>query len=242
MLTAMAVVDVAIHPDAPAPADIVVVVDTVRATTTIAHAFAGGYRRVICVPDPEAAHAEAARIGPGAVLAGEDKGARIPGFALGNSPTEFSPAQGDDVVFVTRNGVQAILAASREAATVLCGALVNLEAVARAVRPHLDRGESLVVRCAGTRGAVAVEDCYTAGRLVDLLGDGLELTDGARVACAVARAYATPLDCLLEAQSTRNITPLGHGPDVEIAARIGSLDLVPRVVEAADGRVVLQVA
>jgi len=235
----MAVVDVAIHPDVPAPADVVVVVDTVRATTTIAHALAGGYRRVVCVPDPAAAHAEAARIGPGAVLAGEEKGARIEGFALGNSPTEFSPARGDDVVFVTRNGVQAILAASREAGTVVCGALVNLDAVARVLRPRLADGASLVVRCAGTRGAVAVEDCYTAGRLVELVGDGHDLLDGARVARAVARAYAAPLDCLSEAQSTRNITPLGHGPDVEIAAQVSILDLVPTVVEAADGRVVL---
>ncbi|MGA0122662.1 MAG: 2-phosphosulfolactate phosphatase [Gaiellales bacterium] len=235
----MAVVDVAIHPDVPAPADVVVVVDTVRATTTIAHALAGGYRRVVCVPDPTAARAAAARIGPGAVLAGEDKGARIEGFELGNSPTEFSPARGDDVVFVTRNGVQAILAASREADVVVCGALVNLDAVARAVGPRLDQGASLVVRCAGTRGAVAVEDCYTAGRLVELVGVGHDLLDGARVARAVARAYAAPIDCLAEAQSTRNITPLGHGPDVAIAAQGGILDLVPTVVEAADDRVVL---
>ncbi len=236
----MASIDVAILPGEPAPADVVVVVDTIRATTTIAHAFAGGYQRVICVADPDDARAEAARIGPGAVLAGEHKGGRIDGFDLGNSPTEFSPARGDDVVFVTRNGVQAIIGATREADVVLCGALVNLGAVAQALHPLLDEGRSLVVRCAGTRGAVAIEDCYTAGRLVDLLGPDHQRADGARIACAVANAFAEPIAALNEAQSARNITPLGHGPDLLIAAEVSVLDIVPRVVEVVDNRVVLR--
>ncbi len=236
----MASVDVAILPGAPAPADVVVVIDTIRATTTIAHAFAGGYRRVICVGDPDTARAEAARIGPAAVLAGEHKGGKIEGFDLGNSPAEFAPARGEDVVFVTRNGVQAILGASREADVVLCAALVNLEAAAAALRPLVAEGRSLVVRCAGTRGAVAIEDCYTAGRLVELLGPDHDLRDGARVCRAVARAFATPIDALGEAQSGRNITPLGHGPDLAIAAQVSVLDLVPRVVAFDDDRAVLE--
>jgi 2-phosphosulfolactate phosphatase len=236
----MASIDVAILPGEPAPADVVVVVDTIRATTTLAYAFAGGYQRVVCVGDADDARAEAARIGAGAVLAGEHKGARIEGFELGNSPTEFSPARGEDVVFVTRNGVQAIIGATREAETVLCGALVNLDAVANAVRPMLDEGRSLVVRCAGTRGAVAIEDCYTAGRLIDLLGPDHDLADGARIACAVARAFPSPIDALNEAQSARNITPLGHGPDLLIAAEVSVLDIVPRVVDVVDARVVLR--
>jgi len=240
MIFGMATIDVAMLPSQAAEADIAVVIDTIRATTTIAYALAAGYQRIICIADPEAARAEADILGSTAILAGEHHGDRIAGFELGNSPSEFSNPRCENVVFVTRNGVQAIIQSSTEAATVLCGSLANLGAVAQYITPLLADGNSLVIRCAGTRGAIALEDCYTAGALISALGSGHELTDSAQVSVAVTRGFSAPLDALLLAQSTRNITPLGHGKDVEVAAKIGVLDVVPLAVEISDARVVLE--
>ena len=69
------------------------------------------------------------------------------------------------------------------------------------------------MRCAGVRGEVALDDAYVAGRLVDRIAEltgGADLTDGARTARAIARAYADPLAALRDSQSARDLD--GTGP------------------------------
>ena len=166
-------IDAALTPgEALQPCGVAIVVDTIRATTTALYALRQGYAEVICCGSVEDARAAAAEIGAGAILAGERECVRIEGFHLGNSPREFDAGQplGDVLVLTTTNGTRAVLQAQAEANVVLVGALANLSATAaHAARlTRTDRGR-VAVRCAGVRGAVALDDAYTAGRLVDAL-------------------------------------------------------------------------
>ena len=152
----------------------VVVIDVLRATTTICHALAAGAAGVRPCVEIDEARAEAARLCaadvPGsAVLGGERCGLPIEGFDLGNSPTEYVPQSvgGRTVVFTTTNGTRALLRA-RRAEVVLIGAFVNLSATVRELRGRL-RSDLL---CAGTNGVVTLEDALLAGAIVEALTAG----------------------------------------------------------------------
>jgi 2-phosphosulfolactate phosphatase len=231
-------IHVAFTPRDAAPGRVQVVVDCIRATTTIAQALAAGYERVVCVG--EIADAVRER-GPGVVLGGERDGVLIDGFDLGNSPAEYEEPRGSTLVLTTTNGTRAILLAAAEAEIVLVGSLTCLEAVARAVA-RLAGGGDVSIRCAGVRGEVALDDVYVAGRLVERIGElagPAFLTDGARCARAVARAYADPAVALPDSQSARDLDGTGHEPDVARCARESVIDVVPRVSGTTAGRAVI---
>src|SRR3954451_15948536 len=127
----MRTIDVALTPRETLAAEVVIVVDCIRATTTICRAIAAGYERVVCV----ASVAEARRRAPGlpaALLGGERVGLAPPGFDLGNAPGEYDDRRALVLVLTTTNGTRAILRATREAPHVLVGSLAVLDAVCRA--------------------------------------------------------------------------------------------------------------
>src|SRR5215218_6604244 len=116
-------IHVAFTPRDAAPGRVQVVVDCIRATTTIAQALAAGYERVVCVGEVEDAVRER---GPRIVLGDEREGVLIEGFDLGNSPAEYEVPQGSTLVLTTTNGTRAILRAAEEAEIVIVGALTCL--------------------------------------------------------------------------------------------------------------------
>src|SRR5918995_7184930 len=124
-------VHVAFTPAETVRAPVAVVVDVVRATSTIVQALASGYRRVLCCAEIDEARELRERLGEG-VLAGERRAAAIPGFELGNSPREFLEPRGETLILSTTNGTRAIVAAAANAQTVLVGSLLNLDAVVSA--------------------------------------------------------------------------------------------------------------
>jgi 2-phosphosulfolactate phosphatase len=228
---------VALGPHDAAPCDVAIVVDCIRATTTLAHALAAGYERVVCVGEIAHAHALREELGDGTVLGGERHGVRIPGFDLGNSPAEYGSAQGATLVLSTTNGTRAILQSAVESERVLVGALVCLDAVVEAAAAA-DPGD-VAVRCAGVRGEVALDDVYVAGRIVEALAarlPGHVPTDAARVALATRRAYPTARAALEASQSARDLDGTGHEDDVARCARESVLGVAPRVATVAPGR------
>src|SRR5256885_7480377 len=136
-------IDVAFTPAETAPAPIGVVVDVLRATSTIAQALASGYRRVLCCAEIEAALALRAEI-PDSLVGGERKAVLIEDFDVGASPREFLEPRADTLILSTTNGTRAILETARRCEQVVLGSLLNLSAVAGAVA-----GEDVVVVCAG---------------------------------------------------------------------------------------------
>jgi 2-phosphosulfolactate phosphatase len=211
-------VHVAFTPAEEVAAEVGVVVDVLRASSTIAQALASGYRRVLCCAEIEEARALRATT-PGSLVGGERDAVRIDGFDVGASPREFLEARAETLILSTTNGTRAILKTAARCGEVLLGSLLNLDAVARAARDH---GGDVAVVCAGFKSAFALDDAYCAGRIVELL-DG-ERSDAAVAAAVVARAYPDAHEGL----SARTYGPPGLEEDIAFCARESVLDAVPR--------------
>jgi 2-phosphosulfolactate phosphatase len=214
-------VNVAFTPEEVLEAPVAVVVDVMRATSTIAQALASGYERVFCCREVEDALALRERLGEG-LLGGERNAVKIEGFDIGASPREVLEPQGTTLIYSTTNGTKAVLAAAASCREVLLGSLLNLSAVARAVR------EDCVIVCAGFQGRFALDDAYCAGRIVQLL-DG-EVTDTAKASAVLAGAYPTAWDGLM----ARTYGPPGLEEDIRFCAQEDTIDVVPRLARMVD--------
>jgi 2-phosphosulfolactate phosphatase len=211
-------VHVAFTPAEAASAPVGIVVDVLRATSTIAQALASGYRRVLCCAEIEEARVLRDEL-PDSLVGGERSAVRIEGFDVGASPREFLEPQAETLILSTTNGTRAILETARRCDEVFLGSLLNLEAVACAVG---DR--DAVVVCAGFQGAFALDDAYCAGRIVQLLD--AKRSDAAIAAELVARVFPTALEGL----NARTYGPPGLEEDIAFCARENVLDVVPRFV------------
>ncbi|MDB5069812.1 MAG: hypothetical protein JWM87_923 [Candidatus Eremiobacteraeota bacterium] len=208
----------------------VVVVDVLRATTTIATALANGAAGVIPVAEPEDAIALGNRLGRDRVLlCGERHSLRIEGFDLDNSPASFTPqaVEGKTLLITTTNGTRALRAVAT-AASVRTAALVNRTAVADAL---VHENGDIVIVCAGEGNGFALEDALGAGALVDtlltLIGD-VELCDGARAAALLYRAVAARLtDAVASADHAQSLAQKGFARDVTRCAALDTLQVVP---------------
>jgi 2-phosphosulfolactate phosphatase len=211
-------VHVAFTPDEAASAPTGIVVDVVRATSTIAQALSAGYRRVLCVPEIEQARALRADLAD-SIVGGERDAVRIDGFDAGASPREFLKPRAETLILSTTNGTRTIVTAAERCDEVLVGSLLNLGAVVRAAA---ERGEDVAVICAGYKGAFAFDDAYCAGRFVQALGS--ECTDAAVAAALLADAYPNAFDGL----NARTYGPPGLEEDIAFCARESVLETVPR--------------
>ncbi len=212
-------IDVAFTPAEAGPAHVAVVVDVMRATSTIAQALASGYRRVLCSGEIDDARALREQLGDEAVVGGERDAVLIEGFDLGASPRDYIEPRAETAILTTTNGTRTTLAAAANAEHVLLGSLLNLDAVAAAAR---EPGEDVTVVCAGYRGVFAIDDAYCAGRIVSLL-DG-ERTDAAVASAAIARAYPTAW----EGVNARTYGPPGLEDDLRWCTQENTLIVVPR--------------
>jgi 2-phosphosulfolactate phosphatase len=212
-------VEVAFTPDEGASAPVGVVVDVLRATSTIAQALASGYERVLCCAEVEEARALRART-PDSLVGGERNAVRIEGFDVGASPREFLEPRTRTLILSTTNGTRAVLAAAERCDEVVVASLLNLGAVASALRA---RGEDAAIVCAGFKGAFALDDAYCAGRLVQLLD--ADRGDGAIAAGLVAGAFPDAAAGL----NARTYGPPGLADDIAFCAREDVLDVVPRL-------------
>src|SRR6478609_5106545 len=147
-------VHVAFTPGEQTPAPVGVVVDVLRATSTICQALASGYRRVLCCAEIDEARELAASEGP-AKLAGERRLEHIEGFDFGNSPREVAgePAV-DTLILTTTNGTRLLVDAAARFERVYVGSLLNLDAVASAAG---ESGEDVAVLCAGMLGQLTLD-------------------------------------------------------------------------------------
>jgi 2-phosphosulfolactate phosphatase len=216
-------VHVAFTPAEEVSAPVGIVVDVLRATSTITQALAAGYRRVLCCAEVDEARAIAGSEG-GAVLGGERKTVRIPGFDFGNSPREFVEPAAETLVLTTTNGTRLLLAAAERCDLVLVGSLLNLAAVAGAARAQ--GVPDVAILCAGVNGELAMDDAYCAGRIALELGG--EPADSAEAAIRLARSFTSAEEGLSASQSARNLQASGLADDVSYCARESVLSVVPR--------------
>ena len=213
-------VHVAFTPAETAAAPLGIVVDVLRATSTIAQALAAGYRRVYCCSEIDEARTLRKALGEG-LLGGEREAQRIEGFDVGASPREFLEPRAETLILSTTNGTRTILAAAERCDEVVLGSLLNLGAVAAYAR---ERGDDVAILCSGFKGAFALDDAYCAGRITRLLD--AERSDAAVAADLIAGAFATALDGL----TARTYGPPGLEEDIRFCAQEDALDVVPRLV------------
>ena len=224
-------VDVLFTPDEAGAAPTGVVIDVIRATSTICQALAAGYRRVFCVAEVDEARALRDALGEG-VLGGERDAVRIPGFDLGNSPREYLEPVAETLILSTTNGTRAVVAAAERCERVLVASLLNLSAVVDAAR---DASDDVVVVCAGVQGTPNLDDTYVAGRIVQLLD--WERTDAAEVAARLVTTWSGAEEAFRASRSGRNLMTNAPElePDIPFCARESILDVVPRLVALRDG-------
>ena len=208
-----------------------VVIDVLRATTTVIYALAAGCTSILPCAEVEEARTRAGGLRAGRVLLGGERGgAPLPGFDLGNSPREYTPqvCRGRTLVLTTTNGTRALLRAA-EAERALVAGFVNFSAVCEQLRGD---ARPVHILCAGTEGAVTLEDVLLAGGLVEVLCDqaAVCLNDGARLAWDCFENHGRVLLGALEvSQGGAVLRRLGYDEDIRAAARVDLVALVPEL-------------
>ena len=214
-----------------------IVIDVLRATTTIAHALAAGASSVIPCVDVDEARRVRAGFGDDARLGGERGGRRIEGFDFGNSPEEYTAAtvKGKTLIFTTTNGTRAMKSAAG-ARRVLLAAFVNLSAVC----DKIVNEERIEIVCAGTNRQITREDVLLAGAITEqvIRGQGQPtLNDQATIALDSWRRFSRELGehkvplhiTLRDSLGARNLIEIGLERDIEIAAQLDKLETVPEL-------------
>lgn len=216
-------------------AECYVVIDVLRATTTIAALFGRGLARLHVVSRIDEARKRKA---PGRILLGEEGGLRPEGFDYGNSPVEAAGLDltGREAVQVTSNGTKALCAVA-PLGTVTTAAMANL----RAAAAFLGRFETVTLVCSGNHGAqtFSLEDFAVAAALLqDLTANnpGLALGDAARLALVVG----DPGLLIGRSEHAAILRGLGFGDDVEFARQRDTSDAVPSVTSHGDGWATLE--
>lgn len=250
-------VDVALLPSLAGPLDdrVCVVIDVLRASSSIVAMLAGGASAVWIAATSDGARALARR--HGALLCGEEGALKPPDFDYGNSPAAMArlDLRGRAIAFSSTNGTPALVA-SAGAPLAVVGALLNARAAAQyaaAQAAHLDCG--ITVLCAGRQSSryVALEDTYCAGVLVAhlLAADDLVPDDAALVARHLARSYAAaqradPVAAaraaFADAWNGRRLVKLGLAADVAFCAQVDWSTVVPILRREGDDLVVRNAA
>ncbi|MGO9465127.1 MAG: 2-phosphosulfolactate phosphatase [Isosphaeraceae bacterium] len=240
-------------PPGSLPGAMVVVVDVLRATTVMVHALAAGCQAVIPCGEIDEAKSVASRLPAGtALLAGERLGLPIPGFALGNSPADFTAeaCAGKTLVMTTTNGTRAILS-SLEARRVYIASFANLTATVDAMEVKFQRRDRapLHIVCAGTEGFISLEDSLLAGALAArlLLPAGGTEPEGRRLGNDEALIVVSewldveryqrerPLSRLLcLGRGGQNVQRIGRAGDIDDAAAFDRFSLVAEVCQDRD--------
>ncbi len=208
------------------------VIDVLRATSSIVHAFSSGCKRVIPAMNRREALMTKER-NPEALLCGEQEGVKIPGFELGNSPREYTKNRvgGKTLIITTTNGTRAILgAASRGACPVFLCSFLNVSAVTRAVLdaacPHK---KDVCVVCSGSDGGYSFEDFACAGALSYQLGlSGLHLHASALEAVQCFQPYKNDiLQVFEDSVHGQYLKDIGFPDDLQFCANLDSETSVP---------------
>lgn len=222
-------------PEALAKGRHVVVIDVLRASSTIVHACANGIERIIPVCEVEDATKLAQTLEKKkTLLGGEREGHMIEGFDLGNSPMEYASevVKEKTLIFSTTNGTVAV-GQSTTAKEIIVGCFLNLSAVVT----HLLslRPKKIAFLCAGNQGELALEDFVCGGLMVRELTRGyrgkLTLNDGAVAAKVLADTLTDIGEVVRSSTHGRRLAELGFASDLEFCSRLDEYETVPVVIE-----------
>lgn len=203
---------------------VVVVVDVLRATSTIITALSHHVERIIPVAKLEQCQAYKKL---GYITAAERDGKKAEGFDLGNSPFSYmsNELKGKTVVLTTTNGTEAI-SKSKSAHTIVIGGFLNIASVAKFLR-HTQR--DTIILCAGWKGKINIEDTLFAGALLHELGTSFKQeTDDCNLSLAL---YATAKDDMMahisDCSHVKRLAALGIEEDIRFCLQYNTYNTVP---------------
>lgn len=208
---------------------IAVVIDVLRATTTITTALYNGCKEVIPVIDIEEAVSAARNYEPNTFLLGGERNAqKIEGFNLGNSPREYTrdAVEGKTIIFTTTNGTKAIRKAVN-AKEVVIASFLNVSAVCNHIK---NEGRDIAIVCAGTDGRFSLEDILAAGAIISQLKVELnmEQDDLGLVSCYMFEKNRNNLSVILrDTYHYSRLVKLGFDKDVEKCLAMDAAPIVP---------------
>lgn len=211
-----------------------VMIDVLRASTSITAALANGAKEIIPVTTVESAVKISGNLfGDVILLGGERNGRMIEGFNLGNSPAEYSEerVKGKSIIFSSTNGSQAMVK-GRYAREMLVGSFVNISMVV----DYLSREKrDMTIVCAGKNGAFSMEDTVCAGMLLQKLsavvGDTLILTDAATAAVALFKTFGRSiLKMIKNSEHGRYLAEIGFAEDLVICSNVDAIPILPLLV------------
>ena len=216
------------------PETVAVVIDILRASSTMLHALQAGAKEIIPALTVEQAREWAQHLHhEHCLLAGERQGKLIEGFDLDNSPSSFTREKvlGKTIIFTTTNGTRTLLMTEMCADTFV-GAFCNLTALAKHLK-SLDKPITLL--CAGTDGNLSMEDCLFAGALAETLNRVAPGRYQMDDATTMARRFFQHqkeepngiLETLKSSRGGKNLLDLGFSEDVLACSQIDLFDIVP---------------
>jgi len=207
-----------------------VVVDVLRATSSIVTAIYNGAKGVIAVEDMGDASKIAQNLdSSGYLLCGEKDGVKIEGYQLGNSPLEYtrSKVEGKTLILNTTNGTRAITR-STLANKILIASFLNLKYVIDEIK---DTSDDIVIVCAGWRGRLSLEDMLCAGKLVHELTDGTlqeHSRDGARAALSLYEKYGDDIESTVKKTNHAvRLKSIIDEDDVTYCCQLNTCEVVP---------------
>lgn len=213
----------------------IVVIDVLRATTTICAALNAGARAVI--PASERGKAGDIRVKIGSensILAGERDGVKIESFDLGNSPLEFTreTVEGKFIILCTTNGTP-VLEHATKGKKVYCAALVNISSIAGEV---FRQNSDLIIVCSGKEGEFSTEDTLCAGKLIDILQTEhkikTRLNDAGSLALLLYKNNSANLArAVADGEHGRYLSSIGFDSDIEFASRVDTIEIIPTLVD-----------
>lgn len=207
-----------------------VVIDVLRATTTIVTALQNGAKEIIPVASVEfAVKVSGGMFGGQTLLGGERNTKKIEGFALGNSPLEYTAevVSGKSIVFYTTNGSKAIVKAKFSENLFICSFL-NLNAVVK----HLSKlNNDVEIICSGRSNVFSLEDTVCAGKLISEIlknKEDVELSDSARAGLSLSKTFGKSLPKMLkETEHGKILLENGFEEDLKYCAKLNTSSIIP---------------
>ena len=207
-----------------------VIIDILRASSSIVTAINSGAKKIIPVEDMSDAVKIARTMDQNDyLLCGEKDGVKIEGYHLGNSPLEYTEEAVEDktLIFNTTNGTKAIKKASL-ANRIYIGSFLNQQSILNALQEHDDE---VVLICSGWRGRLALEDTMFAGSLIHKLCNGNlpdATKDGAKVAFGLYEKFGANLEeAISKSDHAHRLRNLVSEEDIPFCCKLDAYDVLP---------------
>ena len=228
--------DVFFTPNQVKPPDtagrLVIIVDVLRASTTVATALGNGAKTVIPLEGPDEVISRSKEFARSqTLLAGEQKMHPITGFDLGNSPQTFTPevVGGKTILITTTNGTRALLGV-QGARDIVIASYVNFTAVLAMMKVAASSNTDIAIICAGEEGSFTLEDSACAGRYVRAIPKraALAVNDAAAASVLIEKKYGDNIAKVFkESTHGQALESAGFGDDLAAAAEVDSYPVVP---------------